>query len=197
MISLSKLAHDHMLVVFFVYGLAFFLRGEGVLLKQDKRSTLKLRSLLLLLAGFGLLHGASEWSDMFLALGETYWTPFLFRIIKTIGFYLGLGSFVFLLAFGLRSVALDKSRFRWLERPSLIVSLLFTVVVSVQGIRTGLSNQWYLTSGVLTRYLLAFPGSLIAPSGLFRTSSSREIKEINSSAILRNIRGLAGFFFLN
>jgi len=72
MISLSKLAHDHMLVVFFVYGLAFFLLGTAILLKQDKRSTLKLRSLLLLLAGFGLLHGASEWSDMFLALGETY-----------------------------------------------------------------------------------------------------------------------------
>ena len=194
MISLSKLAHDHMLVVFFVYGLAFFLLGTAILLKQDKRSTLKLRSLLLLLAGFGLLHGASEWSDMFLALGETYWTPFLFRIIKTIGFYLGLGSFVFLLAFGLRSVALDKSRFRWLERASLIVSLLFTVVVSVQGIRTGLSNQWYLTSGVLTRYLLAFPGSLIAAAGLFRQSQSREIKEINSSAILRNIRRLAVVF---
>jgi signal transduction histidine kinase len=194
MISLPKLVHDHMLVVFFVYGLAFFLLGTAILLKQDKRSTLKLRSLLLLLAGFGLLHGASEWSDMFVALGETYWTPFLFRIIKTIGFYLGLGSFVFLLAFGLRSVALDKSRFKWLERASLIVALLFTVVVSVQGIRTGLSNQWYVTSGVLMRYLLAFPGSLIAAAGLFRQSQSGEIKEINSSAILRNIRGLAVVF---
>src|SRR5258707_3110007 len=87
MISLSKLAHDHMLVVFFVYGLAFFLLGTAILLKQDKRSTLKLRSLLLLLAGFGLLHWAGEWSGMVLALGETYWTPFLFRIIKSTGFY--------------------------------------------------------------------------------------------------------------
>ncbi len=194
MISLSKLAHDHMLVVFFVYGLAFFLLGTAILLKQDKRSSLKLRSLLLLLAGFGLLHGASEWSDMFLALGETYWTPFLFRIIKTIGFYLGLGSFVFLLAFGLRSVALDRSRFNWLERASVIVSLLFAAVVTVHGIRSGLSDQWYVTSGVLMRYLLAFPGSLIAAAGLFRQSQSREIKEINSSAIHSNIRGLAAVF---
>ena len=61
-----------MLVVFFVYGLAFFFLGAAILLKQDKRSAVRLRSLLLLLAGFGLLHGASEWSDMFLALEASY-----------------------------------------------------------------------------------------------------------------------------
>ncbi len=194
MISLSKFANQHMLVVFFIYGLAFFLLGTAILLKQDKRSTLRLRSLLLLLAGFGLLHGVSEWSDMFLTLGETYWTPFLFRTIKIIGFYLGLGSFVFLLAFGVRSVALDNSRFKWLERASLIASLLFAVVVSLHGIRTGLSNQWYVTSGVLMRYLLAFPGSLLAAAGLFRQSQSPEIKDINSSAVLRNMRGVAVVF---
>ncbi len=164
MISLSKLANEHMLVVFFIYGLAFFFLGTAILLKQDKRSTLRL------------------------------WTPFLFRTIKIIGFYLGLGSFVFLLAFGVRSVALDNSRFKWLERASLIASLLFAVVVSLHGIRTGLSNQWYVTSGVLMRYLLAFPGSLLAAAGLFRQSQSPEIKDINSSAVLRNMRGVAVVF---
>ncbi len=59
MISLSKFASQHMLVVFFIYGLAFFFLGTAILLKQDKRSTLRLRGLLLLLAGFGLLHGVS------------------------------------------------------------------------------------------------------------------------------------------
>src|ERR1700675_1478577 len=194
MISLSKFTSQHMLVVLFIYGLAFFLLGTAILLKEDKRSTLRLRSLLWLLAGFGLIHGIGEWSDMFLALGETYWTPFLFRIIKTLGFYFGLDSFVFLLAFGVRSVALDKPKFKWLERASLIASLLFAVVVSLHGIRTGLSDQWYVTSGVLTRYLLAFPGSLLAATGLFRQSQSREIKAINSSALLRNIRGTAVVF---
>jgi signal transduction histidine kinase/CheY-like chemotaxis protein len=194
MISLLKFTSQHILVVLFIYGLAFFLLGTAILLKEDKRSTLRLQSLLWLLAGFGLIHGIGEWSDMFLALGETYWTPFLFRIIKTLGFYFGLGSFVFLLAFGVRSVALEKPKFKWLERASLIASLLFAVVVSLHGIRTGLSNQWYVTSGVLTRYLLAFPGSLLAATGLFRQSQSREIKAINSSALIRNIRGMAFVF---
>ena len=194
MISLSKFTSQHMLVVFFIYGLAFFSLGTAILLKEDKRSTLRLRSLLWLLAVFGVIHGIGEWSDMLLTLGETYWTPFLFRIIKTLGFYFGLGSFVFLLAFGVRSVALDKPKFKWLERAALVASLLFAVVVSQHGIRTGLSNQWYVTSGVLTRYLLAFPGSLLAATGLFRHSQSREIKAINSSALLRNIRGTAVVF---
>jgi signal transduction histidine kinase/CheY-like chemotaxis protein len=136
----------------------------------------------------------SEWSDMFLTLGETYWTPFLFRTIKLIGFYLGLSSFVFLLSFGVRTVVLDKPKFKSLERASLIASLLWVVAVSLYGIRTGLGNEWYVTSGVLTRYLLALPGSLLVAAGLFRQSQLREIKEINSSSIVRNIRGMAVVF---
>jgi signal transduction histidine kinase/DNA-binding response OmpR family regulator len=193
MISLSEFASQHMLVVFFIYGLAFFLFGMAIFLKDDKRGTLRLRSLLLLLAGFAILHGASEWSDMFLALGETYWTPFLFQTIKIIGFYLGLGSFVLLLAFGVRSSALDK-KFKWLEDASLIASVVFAGVLNVYGIRAGLSNQWFLTSGVLSRYLLGFPGSLLAAAGLFRQSQSREIQELHSSAVVRNMKAMAAVF---
>src|SRR5258708_39166371 len=116
---------------------------------------------------------------MVLTLGEAYWTPFLFRIIKIIGFYLSLSFFVFLLSFGVRTVVLDKPKFKSLERASLIASLLWVGAVSLYGIRTGLSNEWYVTSGVLTRYLLAFTGSLFVAAGLFRQSESHEIKEIN------------------
>jgi hypothetical protein len=176
------------MIVFFVYGLAFLFLGTAILLKHEKRSTLSLRSLLILLAIFGLLHGANEWSDMFLSLGDPYWTPPLFRIIKISGFYLGLSSFVFLLVFGARSVSLGDVRLRFLSRTLLAAALLFVVVVSVCGIQTGMSDGWYVTSGILSRYLLAFPGSLLAAAGLFRQSQS-QIKEINSSAVLRNIRG--------
>ncbi|HWX56210.1 MAG TPA: response regulator [Verrucomicrobiae bacterium] len=181
-------------VVFFIYGLSFFLFGTAILLKQDKRSALRLRSLLLLLAGFGFLHAASEWSDMFRLLGETYWGPLPFRLITIMGFYCGLSSYLFLLAFGIRSVAPDNSRFKWLERASLIASLLFAAGVSFYGLRTGLSHPWHVTSDVLTRYCLAFPASLLAAAGLFRQSQSREIKELNSAATIRNLRLMAAVF---
>ena len=183
-----------MIVVYFVYGLGFFLLGVAILLKQDKRTTLRLRNLLLILAAFGLLHGASEWSDMFLALGQTYWTPGQFLIIKVAGFYVGLSSFVFLLAFGVRSIALERPSIQWLERASLVASFLFVVVVSVYAIRTGLSSQWFVTSGVLERYFLGFPGSMLVAAGLFRQSQSREIREIGSPAVIRNIRSAAAVF---
>ena len=130
-----------MLVVFFVYGLAFVLFGMAILLKNDKRNRLRLRRELWLLGAFGLLHGLSEWSDMFLSLGQAYWAPFLFSIIKLAGFYLGLTSFIFLLAFGVRAVAVDETRFKWLERGSLIASLLFGFLVSLYGTWSALSTD--------------------------------------------------------
>jgi signal transduction histidine kinase/CheY-like chemotaxis protein len=146
------------------------------------------------LIGFGLLHGMSEWSDMFLALGEGYWGPLTFQIIKITGFYLALVSFVFLLTFGVRCVALGQPKFKWLERGSIIAALMFAVVVSVYGIRTGLSKEWFLTSGVLTRYLLAFPGSLLAGVGFYRQSRSQKTLCIESPSACRNLRALAVVF---
>ena len=183
-----------MLVVFFVYGLAFVLFGTAILLKEDKRNKLQLRRLLWLLGAFGLLHGLSEWSDMFLSLGQAYWAPFLFGIIKLAGFYLGLTSFIFLLAFGVRAIAVDDTQFKWLERGSLIASLLFGLLVSLYGARSNLSTGWYLTSGILTRYLLAFPSSLFAAAGFYRQSHSREVRLVYPYAVLRNMRWMSAIF---
>jgi signal transduction histidine kinase/CheY-like chemotaxis protein len=184
-----------MLVVFFVYGLAFVLFGMAILLKNDKRNRLRLRRELWLLGAFGLLHGLSEWSDMFLSLGQAYWAPFLFSIIKLAGFYLGLTSFIFLLAFGVRAVAVDDTRFKWLERGSLIASLLFGFLVSLYGTWSALSTGWYLTSGILTRYLLACPSSLLAAAGFYRQSYSRAIRSVYPYAVLRDMRCLSAIFF--
>ena len=195
MISLFEFARQHMLVVFFFYGLAFFFLGASILLQHDKRSTLRLRSLLLLLAAFGLLHGVSEWADMFLTLGETYWTLFLFRAIKITSFYLAFGSFVVLLMFGFRSVVLDKTSLKWLEPALLVSSLLLAIGLGLYGIRTGLSSQWYAASGALARYFLAFPASLLAAAGFFRQSRTDELKKLNSPSLLRNVRRM-GFVFV-
>ena len=192
--SASRLLAQHMLVVFFVYGLAFVLFGTAILLKEDKRNKLQLRRLLWLLGAFGLLHGLSEWSDMFLSLGQAYWAPFLFGIIKLAGFYLGLTSFIFLLAFGVRAIAVDDTQFKWLERGSLIASLLFGLLVSLYGARSNLSTGWYLTSGILTRYLLAFPSSLFAAAGFYRQSHSREVRLVYPYAVLRNMRWMSAIF---
>ncbi len=90
-----------MLVVFFSYGLAFFLLGIAILLQPKRGSAFKIGNSLWLLAGFGLLHGLNEWMDMFLTLGDTYWTPLGTEVIKVASFYFMAASFICLLHFGL------------------------------------------------------------------------------------------------
>jgi hypothetical protein len=72
-----------MLVVFFIYGLAFFLLGIAILLQPKRGSAFKIGNSLWLLAGFGLLHSLGEWMGMFLTLGDTYCTPLGTEVIKS------------------------------------------------------------------------------------------------------------------
>src|SRR6202049_1122961 len=126
---MGRLISDHMLVVFFLYGLAFFLMGVAILLQPRLGSVFKIENSLWLLAGFGLLHGLGEWMDMFLTLGDTYWTPLGAEVIKIASFYFGAASFVCLLQFSLRIIFQNRSKYEFLERTALIASLFFLVGV--------------------------------------------------------------------
>ena len=55
-----------MVVVFFIYGLAWFVMGLTVALESRRTTALPLASSLKYLAAFGLLHSGAEWLDMFL-----------------------------------------------------------------------------------------------------------------------------------
>lgn len=101
---MGRLISEHMLVVFFVYGLAFFVLATAILLQSRRGSEFALANFLWLLAGFGLLHSAAEWIDMFLTLGDAYWTPLGTQLLRVASLYCGAASFVFLLKFGLRLV---------------------------------------------------------------------------------------------
>jgi hypothetical protein len=52
-------------LIFFVYGLAFFSMGMAITLEAGRGTDERLRWALRPLAGFGLLHGAHEWLEMF------------------------------------------------------------------------------------------------------------------------------------
>src|ERR1700736_342050 len=165
---MGRLISDHMLVVFFIYGLAFFLLGIAILLQPRLGSAFNIGNSLWLLAGFGLLHGLGEWMDMFLTLGNTYWTPLGTGGIKIASFYFGAASFVCLLQFSLRIIFQNRSKYEFLERTALIASLLFLVAVTSYGVSTGFSGQWLQLSQFLTRYLLGFPGAILTAIGFWQ-----------------------------
>src|SRR6202035_4394806 len=119
---MGHLISDHMLLVFFIYGLAFFLLGVAILLQPRWGTAFKIGDSLWLLAGFGLLHSLGEWMDMFLTLGETYWTPLGTAVIKIVSFYFAAASFVCLLQFSLHLIPQHRSEYDFLKGAPLIAS---------------------------------------------------------------------------
>ncbi|MCD6392118.1 MAG: hypothetical protein J7M40_01285 [Planctomycetes bacterium] len=58
-------------VVFFIYGLGFFILGFAITLSPKKNSTFALAKHLYLIAVFGFLHGINEWLDMFILIYQS------------------------------------------------------------------------------------------------------------------------------
>jgi PAS domain S-box-containing protein len=192
---MGNLISGHMLVVFFIYGLAFFLFGIAILLQPRRGSAFNIGNSLWLLAGFGLLHSVAEWMDMFLTLGEAYWTPLGLKVIKIAAFYFGAASFVCLLQFGTRVILRNRSKYKFLERTVLAASLSFMVAVSLYGISTGFSGRWLLLSQILMRYLVGFPGAILTAIVFWKQRKLPEIQGF-SSQVDRSLMGIAAAFAL-
>src|SRR3984957_14154958 len=158
---MGHLISDLMLLVFFLYGLAFFLLGMAILLQPRWGSAFNIGNSLWLLAGFGLLHGLGEWMDMFLTLGNTYWTPLGAEVIKIASFYFGAASFVCLLQFSLRIIFQNRSKYEFLERTALIASLFFLVGFTLSGVSTRFSAKCLVLTQTQMRYLFGFPGGIL------------------------------------
>jgi signal transduction histidine kinase len=191
---MGRLISDHMLLVFFIYGLAFFLLGIAILLQPRWGSAFKIGNSLWLLACFGLLHGPGEWMDMFLTLGDAYWTPLGTEVIKIASFYFGAASFVCLLQFALRIILQNRSKYEFLARTALIASLLFLVAVTLNGVSTGFSDRWLLISQILMRYLLGFPGAVLTSIGFWRQRKLSDIQGLSSNQVDRSLMAMAAVF---
>src|SRR5260370_23666336 len=183
---------NHLLPVFFVYGLAFFCLGLAASIQHTEDSAFRLRDCLWFLAAFGFLHGMSEWADMFSALGDAYWTHLGTRIFSITGFSLALASFVFLLDFGVAAAAPHASKA--VRIASRTGSLAFVLLVTVYGFSTDLNSDWLLNTNIATRYLLAIPASVLAAIGFVKQSRISKSGSPSASKIRSSMLGMAGCF---
>ena len=55
-------------IIYFIYGLVFFVLGLAIALQSRHSSRLDLARNLTWLAAFGFLHGFNEWGDLFIPL---------------------------------------------------------------------------------------------------------------------------------
>lgn len=164
-------------VLYLFYGLAFFTSGVAVFSKISRASKLAINRYLWLFALFALIHACHEWLTLFFVLEFTELPPLLSRHVRLINFIPAFVSYVFLLLFGLYTLALaypDKRRYLWMLVPLFFV--LF-VICTRFGDATG-TAAFYRLADLRMRNFIGFPAALLAGIGLI--GYARVVRDINN-----------------
>jgi two-component sensor histidine kinase len=138
-------------IVFFVYGLAFFLFGFSIAVYPKRETDVTLARDIWLLATFGILHGLNEWLDLLL-LGMSREALESNHVLLTVHAIPEVGSFLCLLVYGVRVTARQKGLGRWVVSVPLILTAAWAAVVISSG------DKMFLMADVGSRYLLGLPG---------------------------------------
>ncbi|MBL0345843.1 hypothetical protein [Candidatus Villigracilis affinis] len=101
---------DPLIVIYFVYGLAFFSMGLLVAMEGGRSTDARLRMALRPLAGFGLVHAAHEWMEMFNVMG--HFNEIVSAIYPLVALSILAFSFLSLAAFGAYLVLGSESTWR-------------------------------------------------------------------------------------
>lgn len=196
MVPSSNFFAQHIVPIFFLYGLAFFSMGLAVSLESGRASELRFARALRPLAGFGILHGIHEWFEMFQKMAaqmpKGYVAPIGVELIRLVLLIL---SFLLLAVFGACLIRRTDHPPRFGICPVAIVLALiwllsiFTVWV---GVRPSL-REWLVAADVLGRYLIAVPSALMASWGL--VLQQRAFRESGMARFGRDLLWAAIAFF--
>jgi signal transduction histidine kinase len=153
-------------LIYSVYGLAFYSMGLALLLEGGRGSDLRLRQALRPLAAFAFLHGLHEWIEAYDRLNLLPWQDTYPVIWDSIRLGLLAFSFLSLAAFGAQLLASTERN----RRLSLLVPI---GMAAIWGVGLLIMQSYYSISGGLfeaaeawSRYVLGVPASLMAAAGL-------------------------------
>ncbi len=151
-------------LVWFVYGLVFFVLGLAITLRSRAHSRLELARHLVWLAAFGFLHGLNEWGDLFIPIQATYLSAATVNLLYFVQSLILAASFAVLFQFGA-----ELLHDRW---PA---SRLLPTFISLAWLAWFLISHAQLQGDMLAhrdiasawaRYLIGFPGALLSAVGL-------------------------------
>jgi signal transduction histidine kinase len=153
-------------LIFFVYGLTFFVLGLAIALTTRHSSHLEFARSLNWLAAFGFLHGFHEWGQFFIPLQSTYLSPAVIQGLNYLNLILLAVSFSCLYGFGL--ALLEPLRHLHLLHVGFAALLLAWVLLAVLPFRAWFPdfNTWYSSVDALTRYLIGLPSGMLAAYAL-------------------------------
>jgi PAS domain S-box-containing protein len=169
-----------MIGLFFIYGLAFFSLGFGILLYPRKESKIGFAKNLGLIAAFGIFHGIHEWIDMFLLIHGGVHT------LQTIRFAILPASFFFLVWYGSETLTEHFKAHRSLRYlPFILIALWISFTV--------LSRNRFLMGDIWARYLLCLPGSLLTAHAL--QLHRKELRKLEAYGLVAHLN-VAAITFL-
>jgi signal transduction histidine kinase len=192
--SLTEILEVNWIILYFVYGLVFFITGLIVGLQWQRRSDLELARPLPWLAAFGIAHGLNEWGYIFIPLQALYLDDVVVRMMVIAHLLLLAFSFFALFQFGVELLVPQiPHRLRFLRALPAVVLILWAAAVALRGILAqdplgvlvAVGDGW-------SRYLLCLPGAALASAGLLR--QARQMRRRDLPRIARYLTG-AGFAF--
>ncbi len=174
-------------VIQFLYALTFFVMGLATALQSRSSSRLELARSLAWLAAFGILFSLYEWGELFVPVSEAQVNMIGARLLHSIHLLLLSVSFACLMEFGLALLGpiLKRRWLEWIPAGFLVVDLFVATFV----LPTYASDfqTWHNMANALARYLIGFPGGLLAAYGL-REQAMRLITPLQAENIVENLR---------
>ncbi len=182
-------------ILYFVYGLSFFILGLAAALQSRQYSRLDLARTLRWLAAFGFLHGLHEWGDVFIPIQKGYVSDFTFQTLHRIHLVSLAVSFACLMEFGVALLRTVRGG-EWLHIfPGALLAVWF--FVAFFPLREVYSEfmVWHDVTNALARYFIGFPSSLFAAYAL-REHSLNRIRKLQVPHIFNMLRYAGVAFFL-
>jgi signal transduction histidine kinase len=182
-ISINEFFQLNREIIFFVYGLVFFILGFAIVLQTRQSSRLDLARNLRWLAAFGITHGFYEWGDLFIPIQGDYLSEGSMQVLYFIHKIFLAVSFACLFEFGIAVLPSSKSArgFHW-QTMTIFAMWFFIAFVVFPGNPNDL--EWRRISNALARYLIGFPGGMLAAYGL-RAHTLQRIKPLNVPKIVQ------------
>jgi signal transduction histidine kinase len=167
-------------LVLFASGLVFFVVGLAISLQSRRYSRLQLARSLGWLSVFGITHGLHEWGLLFIPIQALYMNHLSISLLQLFQIMLLGGAFFTLFAFGA-----DLLRDKWprLQLVPYFMALIWMIRIVALDIGSDWEIGWLQQQATIWgKYLLAFPGALLAAYGL-RYQAEQQIKSLNLQPI--------------
>ena len=187
MMTLAEFFLINRSMIYFVYGLVFFLLGFAIILQTRQSSRLDFARSLRWLAAFGITHGFHEWGDLFIPIQAEYLSTAIIRILYILHLILLALSYIFLFEFGLALLYTGKRGrwFHWLT--TLLLIGWFVVLISIMTSANADDRLWRYPANALARYFIGFPGGLLAAYAL-RHHTMLRIKPLDVPQIVLTLQ---------